>query len=436
MANMAWNSAMNPLETIECLTAKDEAGEYVIPTVIYSDAFFSETVPYADLILPDTTYLERWDCISILDRPIGSSHGPGDAIRQPILKPDRDVRPFQDVLIELGARLGLPAFTKEDGSARFKDYADYIVNHERMPGVGPLAGWRGEDGSAKGVGKPNPDQLQRYIENGCFWRHDFSAEESYFKHSNKLYLENAKAMGLIGKSDQIVLQIWSEPLQKFRLAAEGHGAKQPPEALRERVRTYCDPLPIWYVPLEQVAHDVAGFPFSAVTQRPMAMYHSWGSMNAWLRQIHGANRLYMSRAKGEAMGIAQDDWVWVESRNGRVKGQVTLMEGVNPDTVWTWNAIGKRAGAWMLSPDAAEAERGFLLNHVISEWLPAQTGPRLANADPITGQAAWYDLRVNIKKCAAGEEGITAPHPSALKPPPNMPEPPDILRFNAGDKKP
>jgi anaerobic selenocysteine-containing dehydrogenase len=436
MANMAWNSAMNPLETIECLTAKDKSGEYVIPTVIYSDAFFSETVPYADLILPDTTYLERWDCISILDRPIGSSHGPGDAIRQPILKPDRDVRPFQDVLIELGARLGLPAFTKEDGSARFKDYADYIVNHERMPGVGPLAGWRGEDGSAKGVGKPNPDQLQRYIENGCFWRHDFSAEESYFKHSNKLYLENAKAMGLIGKSDQIVLQIWSEPLQKFRLAAEGHGAKQPPEALRERVRTYCDPLPFWYAPLEQVAHDVAGFPFSAVTQRPMAMYHSWGSMNAWLRQIHGANRLYMSRAKGEAMGIAQDDWVWVESRNGRVKGQVTLMEGVNPDTVWTWNAIGKRAGAWMLSPDAAEAQRGFLLNHVISEWLPAQTGPRLANADPITGQAAWYDLRVNIKKCAAGEEGITAPHPSALTPPPNMPEPPDILRFNAGDKNP
>ena len=26
------------------------------------------------------------------------------------------------------------------------------------------------------------------------------------------------------------------------------------------------------------------------------------------------------------------------------------MEGVNPDTVWTWNAIGKRAGAWNLAP--------------------------------------------------------------------------------------
>ena len=46
------------------------------------------------------------------------------------------------------------------------------------------------------------------------------------------------------------------------------------------------------------------------------------------------------------------------------------MDGVNPDTVWTWNAIGKRAGAWNLAPDAPEATRGFLLNHMISELLP------------------------------------------------------------------
>ena len=50
------------------------------------------------------------------------------------------MRPFQDVLIELGARLGLPAFVNEDGTPRYRDYPDYIVNHERMPGVGPLAG--------------------------------------------------------------------------------------------------------------------------------------------------------------------------------------------------------------------------------------------------------------------------------------------------------
>src|SRR5438132_13876150 len=116
MANMAWTSAMNTAETMRMLTEKDPAtGGYKIPPIIYSDAYYSETVAYADLVLPDTTYLERWDCISLLDRPIGSVEGPADSIRQPMIAPDRDVRPFQDVLIELGARLGLPAFVDSDG---------------------------------------------------------------------------------------------------------------------------------------------------------------------------------------------------------------------------------------------------------------------------------------------------------------------------------
>ena len=71
---MAWNSSMNTKETIKKLTDKDkDTGDYKIPKIIYSDAYYSETVPYADLVLPDTTFLERWDCISLLDRPISSA---------------------------------------------------------------------------------------------------------------------------------------------------------------------------------------------------------------------------------------------------------------------------------------------------------------------------------------------------------------------------
>jgi sulfite dehydrogenase (quinone) subunit SoeA len=77
MANMSWNSSMNTKRVIEMLCDKDEAtGEYKIPHILYSDAYASEMVAYADLILPDTTYLERWDCISLLDRPIGDADGP------------------------------------------------------------------------------------------------------------------------------------------------------------------------------------------------------------------------------------------------------------------------------------------------------------------------------------------------------------------------
>ncbi|MBI3709997.1 MAG: molybdopterin oxidoreductase family protein [Proteobacteria bacterium] len=434
MANMAWNSAMNTSGTTAMLADKDPAtGAYKIPHIIYSDAYFSEMVAYADLVLPDTTYLERWDCISILDRPICSAEGPADAIRQPVLKPDRDVRPFQDVLIDLGARLRLPGFVNADGSAKYPGfYPDYMVHHERKPGIGPLAGWRGANGDSHGAGPVNPKQLERYIENQCFWRYELPHDQLYYKHANKGYLETATRLGFLDKPTQIVLQLYSEPLQRFRLAARGHGPVQPPAAHKARVETYFDPLPIWYMPFEEEAVPTAAFPLHAVTQRPMPIYHSWGGQNAWLRQILGNNRLFVNRRTAEALGLGDDDWVWIISAHGRVKAQIRLMDGVNRDTVWTWNAIGKRAGAWNLSPDSPEATKGFLLNHAITELLPARAdGHRYSNSDPVTGQAAWYDLRVRLEKLAAAEAGETAPRPPALKRLPGLPAPPDILRYGA-----
>ncbi len=81
------------------------------------------------------------------------------------------------------------------------------------------------------------------------------------------------------------------------------------------------------------------------------------------------------------------------------------MAALNEHTVWTWNAIGKRKGAWALEPDAPEATKGFLLNHLISELLPQkEDGMRWSNSDPVTGQAAWFDLRVRIERVAAPAE--------------------------------
>lgn len=427
MANMAWNSSMNPEEATAALTVRDPAtGEYRIPHVIYADAFASETVAYADLVLPDTTYLERYDCISLLDRPIGSAHGPADAIRQPVIAPDRDVRTFQDVLLDLGARLGLPGMVDDRGEALYDSYRTYIWKHERKPGIGPLAGFRG-DGTAIGVGVPNPEQVDRYIANGCFWEHKLPAEQLYYKHSNAAYLRGAKEMGFLASDAPITLQIYSEPLARMRNAARGHGAVQPPENLRARVAKYCDPLPFWYPPLEETPEFDAAFPLHAITQRPMPMYHSWHSQNAWLRQIMGDNHIYVARPLAQSLGIADEDWVAIISRNGRTVARARLMEGVNPSTIWTWNAIGKRAGAWNLAPDAPEATTGFLLNHILSELRPEPGLPRGSNSDPVTGQAAWFDARVRLERATA-EEVTRA---ERLPPIPGLEPPPAILRYNA-----
>ncbi len=429
MANMSWNSAMNTAETICMLTDKDTAtGEYNIPRIIYSDAYYSEMVAYADLVLPDTTYLERHDCISLLDRPIGNAEAACDAIRQPVVKPDRDVRPFQDVLIDLGARLKLPGLVKPDGTPRYPGlFPDYMVNHERSPGVGMLAGWRGDNGGSQMIGPVNPHQIERYIENQCFWRGEIPHAAHYFKPWNKAYLEWAVEMGFLSKPEPIFIQLYSETLQKFRLAARGHGNVRVPEKHRERVATYFDPLPIWYTPFEE-ARFGGDYEFHAVTQRPMAMYHSWGSQNAWLRQIHGENALYINRAMGEKLGIADGDWIKVSSEHSTITVPAKLMDGVNPNTVWTWNAVGKRSGAWGLDAEAKEAKRGFLLNHLIRDLMPPrEDGYRYANSDPVTGQAAWYDLRVRIEKAAGKHERSEPVFATVKSPVPS--QRPDVLRY-------
>src|SRR5262249_47824543 len=310
-------------------------------------------------------------------------------------------------------------------------YPDYIANHERRPGIGPLAGWRGREGDMDGAGPANPRQLDKYVANQCFWQYELPHEALYYKHCNKAYLEIAQRFGFVDRAEQIVLQLYCEPLQKFRLAAQGHGAVQPPDRLRARVAAAFDPLPTWYAPLSEAAISAAEFPLHAITQRPMPMYHSWGSQNAWLRQIIGLNRLYVNRTTGQTLGLADDDWAWVISHHGRVKVQVRLMEGCEPGTVWTWNAIGKRAGAWNLAPASHEARQGFLLNHVIPELLPERDGMRLSNSDPVTGQAAWYDVRVRLEKCAPADAGETAPLLPPLAPPPDLRARPSLLRYGA-----
>ncbi|MEL6799887.1 MAG: molybdopterin oxidoreductase family protein [Pseudomonadota bacterium] len=400
MANMAWNSSMNTAGTMKMLTDTDENGDYVIPRIIYSDAYSSEMVAYADLILPDTTYLERHDCISLLDRPICEADAAADAIRWPVIEPDRDVRGFQSVLCDLGHRLDLPGFVAEDGSAKYADYADYILHHERRPGVGPLAGWRG-NGDSHGRGAPNDAQLDQYIENGGFWIGHIPEEAQYFKPWNQAYQDWSVEIGLVDKPAPYLFSLYAEPLRRFQLAAEGKGPHQPPDHLRDRIKQQLDPLPLWYPAGDQ--DDT--YPVHALTQRPMAMYHSWGSQNAWLRQIHGRNPLYVPTKLWEEHGFKDGDWAQLTSPHASITVPVAHMAALNDNTVWTWNAIGKRKGAWALDPKAPEATKGFLLNHLIPELLPAKSdGHRWSNSDPITGQAAWFDLKVKIEKVAAPSE--------------------------------
>src|SRR5574341_1884455 len=73
-----------------------------IPFIVSFSPFLDETTRHADLVLPDHTYLERWQ-----DDPVEAVWGPPVlGVRQPAVEPRHQTRHTGDVIIQLARALG------------------------------------------------------------------------------------------------------------------------------------------------------------------------------------------------------------------------------------------------------------------------------------------------------------------------------------------
>ena len=157
---------------------KGEDGEYKIPFLVVCDAFQSEMVAFADLVLPDTTYLERHDVMSMLDRPISrvrrarrfgaragaAAAGPVQAV--PGGADRAGVAPEVSGLHHAEGGAQVHATTRTSSS----------TSRRRQPGIGFLMGWRGKDGNQHLRGEPNPKQWEMYAENNCVFQYHMPPE--------------------------------------------------------------------------------------------------------------------------------------------------------------------------------------------------------------------------------------------------------------------
>jgi ferredoxin len=153
-----------------------------------------------------------------------------------------------------------------------------------------------------------------------------------------------------------------------------------------------DPLPIWYAPYGDEA--AAGYPVHALTQRPMDMYHSWGSQNAWLRQIKGRNYLYLPTKDLAGAGLSDGDWARVSSA-GTIVVPVAHMAALNetpsgPGTP-SASARGLGAGRRARGDDGVPAEPPDFGTVAGQGWAAAvELGP---------GDRAGGLVRPAMKKC-------------------------------------
>ena len=223
--------------------------------------------------------------------------------------------------------------------------------------------------SDREAASPIHDQLERYIENGCFWPTS-CRRTCATSHANRDYLDWAVAFGFIGR--RRCRSSFSSTASRCRNSASPRRAmasssrRRAPRAHRDAISIRCRSGTRRSRRRRSTTRTSRSTP---ITQRPMAMYHSWGSQNAWLRQIHRPQlALHGHRAAARA-GPRRRRLGAGHSRHGRIEVPVKLMDGVNPDTVWTWNAIGKRPRR-LGSGQSARSREGF----------PAQSSDRRTSA--------------------------------------------------------
>jgi thiosulfate reductase/polysulfide reductase chain A len=97
----------DPRETIRALQALD--------LLVVVDVIPSEIAGWADVVLPETVYLERWD-----DLNTESFRQPFISLRQPVVEPPGDQKPNWWIARELALRLGLGAWFP------WKDVEEYL----------------------------------------------------------------------------------------------------------------------------------------------------------------------------------------------------------------------------------------------------------------------------------------------------------------------
>jgi thiosulfate reductase/polysulfide reductase chain A len=92
-------------QTIPGVTAKLEAAANSLELLVVVETMPSEMTGYADVILPECTYLERYDDL----RNSGERH-PSLALRMPAFEPKYDSKPGWWIAKQLGKRLGLDEY--------------------------------------------------------------------------------------------------------------------------------------------------------------------------------------------------------------------------------------------------------------------------------------------------------------------------------------
>ena len=327
--------------------------------IIDTSPFPSETGHYADLILPDHTYLERYQ-----DSPTYPFEGyPLTQLRVPAVEPIHDTKYFGDVLIEIGKRMDGP----------MADYYRALDNSVNV--LQHLAKGFEDDPGDNGV-----DGWESWVEQGVWYKKPYRWQQ----RGGVFYEWDGRGYNREMDEEEVAETLLRTPSGRF----EFRSAKLEAEADWISEQTGRDPerlmFPIW----EEPEHPGGGDLYFVT---PKVALHAEGRGSNIPMVI--ANLQPNVGGRGEALmeihpdtarerGIGDGDWVRVSSDVGSIEARCIYYEGTRPDTL----VLPMEYGHWAAGRWSNKVPTGH-------------SGYTTANrSDRVTGLSMYYSTKVSVER--------------------------------------
>lgn len=348
----------NPIFTAPNGQVWEEAMKDVF--VIDTSPYGAETAMYADIIVPDHTYLER-----LQDAPTYPFEGwPMAQLRVPAVKPVHDTKVYGDILIEIGKRMKGPMADYYKAI----DSTENVLRHlakgfEKDPGdngVNSFESWK-----EKGVWYKKPYHWRQ-------WRGDF------YEWDGKGYNKKMSA-------DEVKAKLLKTPSGKFEFKSA---------FIEKHADNFSQKLGI---PAERIGliqwvppKHTGGGDLHFVTPKT-AMHAEGRGANlphaiAYQQPMHGGNRtvyLEIHPDTARKRGIKNGDKVKIKSSVGSIEAYCKYFEGTRPDTVVMPFEHGHWSTLTRWTQNRGSGHSGHLTENV---------------SDPISGLACYYTGTVTVER--------------------------------------